>query len=117
MAKENKNTLYVERETFEKNDKTYFSYFIKGKLRGRDVKVGLCPPDKGGYTVLDIVFGEDNKANLVITPFEIKDETTGKIIKGNTYAAQTVDENGEIYECTVKPARSSDKSMLNMLLR
>ena len=117
MAKETKNTLYVERETFEKNDKTYFSYFIKGKLRGRDVKVGLCPPDKGGYAVLDIVFGDENKANLVITPFEIKDDATGKVIKGNTYTAQTVDENGEIYECSVKPARNSDKSVLNMLLR
>jgi len=117
MVKETKNTLYVERETFEHNGKTYYSYFIKGTLRGRDVKVGLMPPDKGGYAVLDIVFGEDNKANLVITPFEIKDDATGKISKGSTYTAQTVDENGQIYECTIKPSRSSDKSMLNMILK
>ncbi|MEG1663603.1 MAG: hypothetical protein RR338_06410, partial [Clostridia bacterium] len=72
----------VERETFEKNDKTYFSYFIKGKVRGKDVKVAVIPPDKGGYTVLDIVFGSEMQAQLTIKPFEMKDEASGKIIKG-----------------------------------
>ena len=28
-----------------------------------------------------------------------------------------VDENGEIYECKIKPFRDSDKALLNMLLR
>lgn len=32
--------LFVERETFEKNDKTYYSYYIKGVIRGREVKSG-----------------------------------------------------------------------------
>ena len=45
-----KQNIMVERETFEKNEKTYFSYFIKGQVRGRDVKVAIIPPDKGGYT-------------------------------------------------------------------
>ena len=90
MAKNTNNKqIFVERETFEKNGRTFFSYFIKGNIRGK----------------------------LVAKPFEIKDEATGKIIAGNTYSVQTVDEDGEIYECTVKPYRSSDKSMLNMLLR
>ena len=31
--------IVVERETFEKNGKTYFSYFIKGKIRGKDVRI------------------------------------------------------------------------------
>ena len=53
--------IYVERETFEMNEQTYFSYFIKGTVRGKDVKVAVIPPDKGGYTVLDIVFGNENK--------------------------------------------------------
>lgn len=116
MAKK-EQTLCVERETFEKDEKTYFSYFIKGKVRGKDVRVALVPPDKGGYTVLDIVFGEKNAAELVLTPYEIKDETTGKIIKGNTYMARTTDEDGEVYECDVKPFRKSDKTLLNMLLK
>ncbi|MBS5850347.1 MAG: hypothetical protein KIC36_05060 [Clostridium sp.] len=118
MAKNNQNNqIFVERETFEKNGRTFFSYFIKGNIRGKDVKVAVVPPDRGGYTVLDIVFGDQMAAQLVAKPFEIKDEATGKIIAGNTYSVQTVDEDGEIYECAVKPYRSSDKSLLNMLLK
>lgn len=118
MAKNTNNKqIFVERETFEKDGRTFFSYFIKGNIRGKDVKVAVVPPDRGGYAVLDIVFGDQMAAQLVAKPFEIKDDATGKIIAGNTYSVQTVDENGEIYECTVKPYRSSDKSMLNMLLR
>ena len=117
---ENKQ-IFVERETFESKGKTYFGYYIKGTVRGREVKVGIAPPDKdtdkGGYTVLDIVFGDEMAAQLVAKPFEIKDEATGKVIAGNTYAVQTVDADGEVYECAVKPYRSSDKSMLQMLLR
>ena len=111
-----KQNIMVERETFEKNEKTYFSYFIKGQVRGRDVKVAIIPPDKGGYAVLDIVFGDAMKADLKITPFEIKDEL-GKVISGNTYAVFTKDENGEVYECAIKPYRNSDKALLTMLVK
>lgn len=117
MASKKINQILVERETFEKNDRTYFSYFIKGKVRGRDVKVAIVPPDKGGYTVLDIVFGDAMAAELVLKPYEIKDEATGKIISGNSYAVKSKDENGEEYECNIKPFRSSDKALLNMLLK
>lgn len=113
---ENKQ-IFVERETFEKDGKTYYSYFIKGTVRGKEVKVAIVPPDKGGYTVLDIVFGNEMSAELTLTPYEIKDESTGRVVKGNTYGVRTVDEDGEIYECKVKPYRDSDKTLLNMLLR
>jgi len=112
-----KELVKVERETFEKNDKTYFSYFIKSKIRGKEVKVAVVPPDKGGYAVLDIVFGNSMSADLVVNPFEIKDENTGKVISGNTYSVRTVDENGEIFECNIKPYRNSDKALLNMIMR
>ena len=111
------NKIMVERETFEKDGKTYFSYFIKGQLRGKDVRVAVIPPDKGGYSVLDIVFGNEMKALLTTNPYEIKDEATGKIIRGNTYAVQTKDEAGEVYECNVKPYRNSDKTLLTMLMK
>ena len=110
-------TLMVERDTFEKEGKTYFSYFIKGKVRDKEVRVALVPPDRGGYAVLDIVFGESMEAELTIKPYEIKDEVTGKVLKGNTYAAKTTTENGEVFECTIKPYRNSDKMLLNMLLK
>ena len=111
------NKIMVERETFEKNGKTYFSYFIKGNIRGKDVKVAIVPPDRGGYALLDIVFGNEMQAELVVNPYEIKDDATGNVIKGNTYAVRTTDENGETYECNVKPFRNSDKMLLNMLMR
>ena len=110
------NQIKVERDTYEKDGKTYYSYFIKGNVRGRDIRVLIVPPDKGGYTVLDIVFGEEMEAELVLNPYEIKDESTGKVIKGNSYAVRTVDEEGEVYECAIKPFRASDKALLNMLL-
>lgn len=117
MEKKINNKTMVERDTFEKDGKTYFSYFIKGKIRGKDVRVAVVPPDKGGYTVLDIVFGSDMKAELTTKPYEIKDEATGNVIKGNTYGVKSVDENGEVFECNIKPYRNSDKMLLNMLLR
>lgn len=116
MAKK-ENKIMVERETFEKNGKSYYSYFIKGNIRGKDVRVLITPPDKGGYTVLDIVFGNEMSAELEVNPFEIKDDATGKVITGNTYLARTVDENGEIYECSIKPYRNSDKALLNMIIK
>jgi hypothetical protein len=111
------NNIYVERETFEKNGKSYFSYFIRGNVRGREVRVGVVPPDKGGYMVLDIVFGLANSAELVVKPFEIKDDATGRVITGNSYLVRSYDENGEVYECPIKPARASDKTLLGMMLR
>ena len=110
------NKIMVERETFESNGKEYFSYFIKGNVRGRNIKAGVVPPDKGGYTVLDIVFDGEMEAELVVNPFEMKDEH-GKTISGNTYMVRSYDEDGTVYECPIKPAKASDKSFLNMLLR
>ena len=112
------NKIIVEKATFEYNDKEYSSYFIAGKIKGKDVKVALMPPDKGGWAVLDILFSDTNQGELVVKPYELKDEKTGKVTAtGNTYAVRTVDGNGEIYECPVKPFKSSDKALLNMLLR
>ena len=59
------NKIIVERETFESKGKTYYTYFIKGQVRGKDVRVAVIPPDKGGYAVLDIVFGDAMEAELV----------------------------------------------------
>ena len=40
--------IFVEREVYEKDNKEYFSYFIKGVVRGKEVRVLITPPDKGG---------------------------------------------------------------------
>ncbi len=111
------NRIYVERETYVKNDKEYFAYFIKGSIRGKAVKISVVPPDRGGYAVLEIVFGEAMAAELVLNPYEIKDEATGRVISGNSYLVRSYDEDGVVYECSVKPFRNSDKMLLNMLIR
>ena len=112
-----KKEIVVERETFKMkgSEKEYFSYFVKGKVRCKEVKAGVTPPDKGGYVVLDIVFGNEMSAELTVKPFEMKDNN-GNVIKGNSYGVKSVDEKGKVYECSIKPARSSDKSLLAMLL-
>ena len=108
--------ITVEREARVKNDKTYYTYFISANIRGKEVRISVMPPDTGGYRVLDIVYGNQNEATLVVTPFEIKD-TSGRVVRGNTFSVQSYDENGEIYECPIKPSRTSDKSLLNMILK
>ncbi len=110
------NKIKVERETYEKNGKSYFTYFIKGIVRGKQVRLAVVPPDNGGYVVLDIVFDNAMEADLVLKPYEIKDEKTGSVIRGNSYSVLSADEDGKIYECPIKPFRASDKSLLNMLL-
>lgn len=114
------NNIMVERETFESHGKKYYSYFIKGIVRGKEIKIQVAPPnkdtDKNGYNVLDVVFGDAMEAELVVVPYEMKDDH-GKVVKGNTYAVRSYDEDGTVYECPIKPARTSDKSFMNMLLR
>ena len=115
-AKPEEKKIKVERETYTKDDKTYFSYFIKGVIRGREVRIAVVPPDNGGFRVLDIVFDNAMSADLVLKPYEIKDDK-GKVLKGNTYAVVFKDKDGTEYECGIKPFRNSDKTLLNMLLR
>ena len=115
-AKPEEKKIKVERETYTKDDKAYFSYFIKGIIRGREVRIAVVPPDNGGFRVLDIVFDNAMSADLVLKPYEIKDDK-GKVLKGNTYAVVSKDKDGTEYECGIKPFRNSDKTLLNMLLR
>ncbi len=109
-------TIKVLRETYEKDGKVYFGYFIKGVVRGTDVKIQVSPHDFGGYTVLDIVYNGAMEAELKITPFKMKADD-GSVIEGNTFSVVSYDEDGEIYECPVKPSRRSDKTLMKMLLR
>ena len=108
--------LYVVREKFTGNDgKEYWSYMVKGKVRGRDVRVDFAPKDKGGYEPLDILFDVQDKAELIIGKEEMTDNS-GKKTTYSTYTLRTIDTDGTEYTCGVKPARDSDKALLNMLL-
>lgn len=114
LKKENEE-LYVQRVSFVgSNGENYWSYFLKGKIRKRDVKVDFIPKDKGGYEPLDILFDVAPKAILKISEEEMTDDS-GKLLKYKSYTLVTVDENGLEYLCNVRPARDSDKSLLNMI--
>ena len=110
-------TIFVKRETYEKDGKVRFTYFVEGNVRGQYVKASVVPHDFGGYGVLDIVFNGAMEAELITKNFEMKDEkgkVTGTV---TTYAVISKDEDGTTYECAVKPNRKSDNDYLNMLVR
>ena len=56
-------------------------------------------------------------SGVIVGRYEIKDEKTGSVLTGNTYSVRSVDENGEVYECRIKPYRNSDKMLINMIMR
>ena len=60
-------------------------YFIKGIVRGKEVRIAVTPPDKGGFTVLDIVFGNSTLATFVPSKAEspIVFTASGKIMLFN----------------------------------
>ena len=49
--KNNEQQLYVQKEPFEYNGKMYNHYYIKGVVRGREVKIDLAPPNKAGHRI------------------------------------------------------------------
>ena len=110
------NVIKFKRELFEKNGNSYYAYYINGKVRNTEVKAQVIPPDLGGYKVLDIVYDGETQAELVVVPFKFAADD-GHVIEGNTFKVVSTDENGEFYECPVQPARKSDKSMLDMLIK
>lgn len=121
MTNTNINTaIQVEKAAFEYKEQTYYEYFIHGSIRGRDVKIKLAPPnakDRNAYTVLDIVFGNEERADFIVELYEFLD-SSGKTIMGNRYMVRTVDKDtGEVYEANIRPAKSSDKALLAMLMR
>ena len=109
--------LIVEREKFEYKGKEYMGYFVKGIVKGREVRATLKPQDINGYTVLDLIFDGANEVELIAKPYSITDEATGNVITGNTFVVRSIDENGEVYECPVKHSRGSDKVLLTMLMK
>lgn len=113
---ENNKNITVEREAFDLNGKTCYSYFVKGTVRGREVKAQLVPQDNGGYVLLDIVFDNADTAELVIGSISITNDK-GKTETFPSYTVKNVDENGEVFECPVKAARKTDKTKLAMILR
>lgn len=117
VTEQQTENLIVERETFTSKDKReMYGYFVRGKIRGRDVKVDFNAEDQGGYEVLDIIFDIKPTAELLITENEMTNDD-GTKQRYTTYEVQNVDEDGIVYKYKVKPARKSDKAYLDVLLQ
>lgn len=110
-----KRLLLMRKEFESKDGKKMFSYLVKGKAYNRDISADFIAKDNGGYEVLDILFSVSDKVELVIRDEEMETDDR-KIMKYTVYEAQTVDPNGNVLACRMKPQRDSDKSLLNMLL-
>ena len=115
VQEEVKLKLFMEREIFVgSNGNKYWSYVVKGKVRGRDVKVDFVPKDKGGYEPLDIVFSIAPTAELIMTNSTMTD-SKGNVTRYISYKVCNKDKFG-LLECEVKPAKNSDKALLGMII-
>ena len=115
-ANENGN-LIVEREVFttKRDKREMYGYYVKGKYRGRELKVDFNAADQGGYETLDIIFSISPTAELLITEEEMV--TDGVKSSYTVYEVRNVDEDGIEFKYKVKPARKSDVTYLEVLLQ
>ncbi|MCI8368364.1 MAG: hypothetical protein HFJ81_01830 [Clostridia bacterium] len=112
-------TLTVEREIYTgKDEKEYYGYFVRGKLRGREVQADLMPKNKDfdGYAILDIIFDIAPTAQLSIREEE-SETATGAKTRYTVYEVSNTDEDGITYSYKLKPRAESDKSILGVLLQ
>ena len=111
--------LKIEREPYvsKKTGKSGFSYYLKGTVRGREVKAKVIPKDKGGFEVLDIIYDGVIACDLRVEKGEMKNEN-GDIIKFETYTVFSKDPaTGEEFDLKVKPDKDSDKAKFKFILR
>ena len=99
-----------------KGDKPVHTYKVRGMIRGVEVDATIVPADRGGYRVLPLVFGEATALPLLMVPYEMRDEKTGKKTSGYTYKVASEDADGITLELKVKPNRDSDKRILECLI-
>ena len=109
--------LIVERETFtnKKDKREMYGYFVRGKYRGRNLKVDFQAADQGGYEVLDVIFSIAPTAELLITEEEMV--TDGVKNSYTVYEVRNIDEDGIEFKYKVKLARKSDGTYLDVILQ
>ncbi|MBQ8145499.1 MAG: hypothetical protein IJZ04_05305 [Clostridia bacterium] len=111
--------LKIEREPYvsKKTGKPGFTYYLKGTVRGREVKAKVVPKDKGGFEVLDIIYDGAIACDLRVEKGEMKNED-GDIVKFETYTVFSKDPTtGEEFDLKVKPDKDSDKAKFKFILR
>lgn len=109
--------LIVERKEFTvKDGRSMWGYAVNGSVNGRELKVDFQAYDQGGYEVLDMIFALKPTAELLMHDESMTDNETGEIRTYTVYEVANTDEDGDELRCRIKPARNSDKSVLDYLL-
>ena len=94
-----------------------YEYFVGCELYGKKRKAIFTAKDLGGYELLDLMFTIKPTATLVMWEEKMTDDKGNVTMTGNTYGVKSVDEDGVVYECKIKPFQESDKALLGMLLK
>lgn len=102
------------KQLMTQDNRPYFAYIVYGIVKGKLKKADFVPKDKGGYDPLDILFEISPQAELIVSEEEMKDDD-GKKTKYTSYKARVIDEDGDVYECGIKPQRDSDKALLKFI--
>ena len=102
-------------QLISKDNHPLYAYMVCGYIRGQEKKIDFAPKDQGGYEPLDILFDMADKAELIMSD-EVMINDDGTKTPSVSYKVQVVDEDGEIWDCGVKPQRDSDKVLLKFLL-
>ena len=119
MAQEKKvnetKELLVKREAFGKSEEgnDLYSYFIEAEFRGQKQRISLAPQDNGAYSLLNIIYFDNDVAQARIVEGTYKpDENSEPVI---TLSVEVFVVDGGIeYSCPLKPQRSSDKACLKI---
>lgn len=118
-------TMPVTRKPFTgKDGKQYWGYVVNGtivrcknnKYLEKQVSVDFVAKDVGGYEVLELIFFDSEEAVLRMHNETTTNEKTGEVLTYTIYEIVSTDDDGTEYTYKVKPARDSDKSLLQMLL-
>ncbi len=113
----------ITREIFRKETEeqsALYGYVLKDKLivngKEREIRIDFVAKDSGGYEMLDIIFMISDYAYLVMHDETMNDDD-GKKTQYRVYEVVNEDDFGVRYTYKVKPARESDKAMLNVLIQ
>ena len=115
-AENTRPPVYLTRETFKMRDgRSFWSYVVRGKKYGREMKAEFAAKDKGGYEFLDMLFDISDKVELVMHE-EASETNSGRVSYYMVYEAQGVDANGEIVSIKIRPKQDSDKAYLACII-
>lgn len=83
-AENKRPPVYLTRETFKMRDgRSFWSYVVRGKKYGREMKAEFAAKDKGGYEFLDMLFDISDKVELVMHE-EASETNSGKEVEDLT---------------------------------